>query len=81
MTVPEAPVADPGHPCPCGQVHELAADARAAYEAATAGMAPVVRVTTEDGSWLVPRIFIAVHGLSAADLPALAGRYGFEREG
>jgi len=25
-------------------------------------------------SWLVPRIWIAVHGLKAADLPALAGR-------
>jgi len=36
-------------------------------------------VETPDGRFAVPRIFIACHGLKAADLPALAARYGFER--
>jgi hypothetical protein len=36
-------------------------------------------VDTPDGRFAVPRIFIACHGLKAADLPALAARYGFER--
>jgi len=31
------------------------------------------------GNWRVPRVFIACHGLKAADLPAVAARYGFER--
>jgi hypothetical protein len=66
--------------CPCGVAHELSAAVRAAYEAVTAGLAPAVPVEVKGaGKWLVPRIFIAVHGLRAADLPELAARYGFEK--
>jgi len=65
--------------CPCGQVHELSADVRAQYEAVTAGKPPTVLVSTMFGNWHVPRIYIAVHGLKAADLPALAERYGWAR--
>lgn len=65
--------------CPCGEVHELTAAVRPAYEAVTAGLADTITVTTPAGSWRVPRIYIAVHGLKAAELPGLAGRYGFER--
>jgi hypothetical protein len=63
--------------CPCGEAHELSAATRAAYENATRGLPPDVLVSAPGGSWRVPRIFIAVHGLKAADLPALAERYGF----
>lgn len=67
----------PSPHCPCGEIHELSAATRAAYEAATAGLPAEVPVKTHGGTWLVPRIFIAVHGLKAAELPALARRYGF----
>ena len=63
--------------CPCGQVHELSAAVRAAYESVTAGLPSSVAVETPAGTWLVPRIYIAVHGLKASELPALAERYGF----
>jgi hypothetical protein len=65
--------------CPCGDLHELSAAARAAYDAVTAGLPAEVGVKTPGGSWLVPRVFIAVHGLEAAELPGLAERYGFAR--
>jgi hypothetical protein len=65
--------------CPCGTLHELSAATRAAYAAVTAGLPPTVVVETPAGRWRVPRIFIAAHGLKAADLPGLAERYGFER--
>jgi hypothetical protein len=71
-------VTDHWQRCPCGEVHELPASVRAAYESATAGLSPLVAVRVPDvGCWLVPRIYIAVHGLKAGELPALAGRYGF----
>lgn len=64
--------------CPCGEVHELPASVRAAYESVTAGLPPLMRVFVPDvGCWLVPRIYIAVHGLKADELPALAEQYGF----
>lgn len=68
--------------CPCGQVHEFSAEIRAAYEAVTAGKGEDRRIAVEVrsmGAWLVPVIFLAAHGLKAAELPALAARYGFER--
>jgi hypothetical protein len=63
--------------CPCGEVHELSAAVRAAYEKATTGLPSSVPVETPAGTWLVPRIYIAVHGLKADELPALARRHGF----
>ena len=67
--------------CPCGVAHELSAEVRGQYERVTAGLDVRLRVETPEGRWLVPRIFIAVHGLKAADLPGLAERYGFEQDG
>lgn len=64
-------------PCPCGEVHELSAATRIAYDNVTMGLPPDVVVSVPAGRWHVPRIFIAVHGLKGADLPALAGRYRF----
>jgi hypothetical protein len=63
--------------CPCGQIHELSAATRTAYDNVTAGLPPDITVETPDGRWHVPRIFIAAHGLKAQDLPELATRYGF----
>jgi hypothetical protein len=65
--------------CPCGQVHELRFEARIAYEKVTRGLPPDVVIKTPAGVWRVPRIYVAVHGVRAAEMPALAERYGFPR--
>ena len=66
--------------CPCGERHLMSAETFAAYELLLAGFTdPRVTVSAPGGSWRVPRIFIACHGLKAAEMPALAARYGFER--
>jgi hypothetical protein len=38
-----------------------------------------VKVTTSAGSWMVPRHYIALHGLRAIDLPEIAKLRGFEK--
>jgi hypothetical protein len=68
-----------GHDCPCGVPHEMSPVVAYIYGEVTARLSPTVTVETPDGAFAVPRIFIACHGLKAADLPALAARYGFER--
>ena len=40
----------------------------------------LVLVSTPDGSWNVPRIFIGMHGLKAIELPALAEKFGWEHQ-
>lgn len=64
--------------CPCGDVHELSAATRVAYENITRGLPPAVLISAGGRAWLVPRIYLAVHGLKAAGLPGLADQYGFE---
>ena len=63
--------------CSCGEVHELSADAREFWASFIDGKPPEISVTGTGGSWMVPRIYIAVHGLKEAELPALAGQYGW----
>jgi hypothetical protein len=65
--------------CPCGEIHELSARTRVAYDNITAGLPPTVVITVTAGSWHVPRIYLAAHGLRAAELPALAEQYGVEQ--
>lgn len=66
--------------CPCGQGCELSAGARRGYEEVTRGLPETVAIVAGGRSWLVPRLYIAVHGLPGADLPELAARYGFQEE-
>lgn len=66
-----------GAHCPCGTVHELSAQTRVAYGNHTAGLPRDVLISTPDGAWYVPRIYLAAHGVKASDLSALASRYGF----
>jgi hypothetical protein len=51
---------------------------RTACENITRGLPATVLISVSRGAWLVPRLYIAAHGLPAADLPGLAARYGFE---
>lgn len=76
--MPDAPWPD-AIPCPCGQVHELSAEARPAYGDVTTGMPEELVVTTPAGSWLVARIYVTVHGIEADRMPELAYLYGFPR--
>lgn len=39
---------------------------------------PTIEVRWQKRIWRVPRHYIALHGLYAADLPSLAEKYGFE---
>jgi hypothetical protein len=64
--------------CPCGKPHTLSGDAWDSYRRITAGKPPTVMLTVAARSWLVPRIWIAVHGIRGREIPALAARYGWE---
>jgi hypothetical protein len=65
--------------CPCGSQHTLSWDSWVAYERVTEGQPPTVMIATPEGSWLVPRLYIACHGLKASEVPALAKQYGWEQ--
>lgn len=65
--------------CPCGDRHLMTPGGLAALEQVTAGLDPLVTVGMPGGAWRVPRLYIACHGLKAADLPQLAAVYGWER--
>ena len=58
--------------CPCGDEHPNLAKAVADMHPD-----PLVDVKTPEGTWRVPRLWIAAHGLAARDLPKLAEQNGF----
>jgi hypothetical protein len=74
-------ILDEVHGCPCGERHLLTAKSASALRDVTAELSATVRITASGGARLVPRLYIACHGLHANDLPVLAERYGFEKEG
>ena len=64
--------------CDCGlPLHYSSSKSRRAVEDLVAELGPTVPVHTSQGSWLVPRHFIALHGLKAIELPELAEKYGW----
>ena len=64
--------------CACGApLHYADPWVRRAVEQLVAVHGPTVQVTVPGGAWHVPRHWIALHGLRAAELPALARRYGW----
>ena len=66
--------------CPCGQVHRFPDLVAQHYlRRCIDELGDTVLVTTPAGSWLVPRVYIAAHGLAARDLPLLAAVYGWRR--
>jgi hypothetical protein len=56
----------------------MTAQIQVAYDNIAGGLPATVIISVNGRSWLVPRVYIAAHGLPAADLPELAARYGFE---
>lgn len=64
--------------CPCGAVHQLSGEARDAYRDVVRGLPAVIPIRVDGaGAWRVPRLYVAMHGLKAAELPGLAARYGW----
>jgi hypothetical protein len=58
--------------CACGQPLHYTDPARRAWvEDCIARLGPVVQVTLGLRTWVVPRHYIALHGLRAAELPGL----------
>jgi hypothetical protein len=50
----------------------------AAFQRVTRGLPETVEVEVSGRKWLVPRLYMALHGIIAAQLPQLAERYGWE---
>lgn len=66
--------------CACGRpVHYLNPDLQAIVEAIIASLGSEIVVTTPDGSWKVPRHYLALHGLKADELSSVAERLGFDK--
>lgn len=61
--------------CPCGDAHEALLPLLAVLR----DVPPTIPVTTLAGSWAVPRLYIAAHGLKGFEVPMLAARYGWAR--
>ena len=62
--------------CDCGRpLHYSTESARAGVDAIVAEMGPTVIVRTLQGAWHVPRHYIALHGIQAPEVPALAALY------
>ena len=62
--------------CPCGRpLHYRDSKTETMMKFMVRLCGPTITVTTPDGTWRVPRHYIALHGLKADDLPKL----GFER--
>ena len=66
--------------CPCGSpLHYGSAETQRLMERIVAEKGERIEVTVEDTTWLVPRHYIALHGLLGSDLPSLEGTFGIER--
>ena len=58
--------------CACGRpLHYANAHHRRWVEHLIADLGPDVKVTVGERSWMVPRHYIALHGIKARELPSL----------
>jgi len=64
--------------CCCGVVHRMKQVTWENYLRSVGGKKPVVPVGGGLAAWYVPRLFIACHGVKAAELAGLAKLYGWE---
>lgn len=60
--------------CPCGKTHPQLA-------ALITKFAREIKVTVGTETWLVPRIYIAAHGLKRNEIPTLAEHYRWKKVG
>lgn len=65
--------------CACGKpLHYQDRDKRVIVEEMISRLGKETRVSVGNRTWLVPRHFIALHGLIAEELPELAKKHGFK---
>jgi hypothetical protein len=66
--------------CACGEpLHYRNPRFQALIESLVAQLGPDIRVTLPGGrSWMVPRHYIALHGVGNGELAYLAAKYGWE---
>lgn len=58
--------------CHCGRpLHYTDPDNQRAVELLIKRLGPNIRITAQGRTWLVPRHYIALHGIRAAELPFL----------
>lgn len=63
--------------CACGKpLHYTNPATQATIEMLVELLGPDIQVTTPKGTWLVPRHYIALHGVKSSELPGLAIRLG-----
>jgi hypothetical protein len=66
--------------CPCGfPLHYQNIERREAVQDIIAEKGAYINLATADGTWSVPRHYIALHGIGAIDLAYLAEKYGWEK--
>ena len=67
--------------CACGRpLHYSDRRIQMLIESMIRELGPTVKVAVlGHGAWLVPRHYIALHGIRAAELPELALTHGFEQ--
>ena len=57
----------------------MPAEKKREFDQVTAGLDATVTIAVSGrGAYRVPRLYIACHGLRAADLPAIAAQLGFD---
>ena len=66
-------------PCGCGRVY-TDPGIEAEVMRFVGELGECVKLSTPAGSWLVPRHYIALHGIKADELPTLAATHGWEKE-
>ena len=64
-------------PCCCGEEHEWPAGVEAYIASILGEKGELCRVANRWGCWMVPRVYIAAHGLKSWELPSLAEKYGW----
>lgn len=67
--------------CACGEpLHYTRPDIEAAMRRLVAKRGELQKITVMGiGEWMVPRHYIALHGIKGSELPELAERLGFEQ--
>jgi hypothetical protein len=66
--------------CPCGRaLHYENPKTQAQVQSYIDELGPDIKVETPAGAWLIPRHYIALHGIKAPDIPLLAAVYGWPR--
>lgn len=66
--------------CICGEDHEFHEDVFNLLMMNIVLIGATVEITiVGTGTWRVPRVYLAAHGVKANELPEVAARYGFER--